>query len=150
MPYVLWRAQQAVHREVQGTLEELGVTMTQLGLVVHLDELGVMSASDLARLFRLTPQSVSTALAQLERLGWVRRLPHPVHKRVVLFELTEAGLAGVVTGRTRIAAVDESLAAALPEDGRDELIGQLRALTVALDGEDQAYMSAWPVRRSSD
>lgn len=146
LPYVLYRAQQAVHRRAQEALDGLGVTLTQLGLCVHIDELGLMSASDLARRFRLTPQSVTTALAQLERLGWVRRLPHPVHRRVILHELTEAGLAGVADGRARMAEVDQMLTEALP-GGRDGLVGRLRELTVALEGEDPEYQGAWPVAR---
>lgn len=148
LTYVLWRAQQAAHRRVQEELDGLGVTMTQLGLAVHLDELGLMSASDLSRLFHITPQSVTTALNQLERADWVRRLPHPIHKRVVLYELTEAGLAGVAEGRTRIAAVDDSFLDILGASGRDEAIGLLRSLTVALDGEDPVHPSIWPVVRA--
>lgn len=148
LPYVLYRAQQAVHRRAQEALDGLGVTLTQLGLCVHLDELGLMSASDLARRYRMTPQSVTTSLAQLERLGWVRRLPHPVHRRVVLHELTETGLAGVAGGRARMAEIDRLLTEALPDGGRDEVIGRLRELTIALDGPDQEYASAWPVARA--
>ncbi|MEV6482098.1 MarR family winged helix-turn-helix transcriptional regulator [Streptomyces sp. NPDC051576] len=149
LPYVLWRTQQAVHGRLQGALDGLGVTVTQLGLAVHIDELGLMSASDLSRRFHITPQSATTALAQLERAGWVRRLPHPVHKRVILHELTEAGLAGVADGRARIAAIDGALAEILGGGGKDEIIGQLRKVLVALEGEDPAYEAMWPVVRSS-
>jgi DNA-binding MarR family transcriptional regulator len=149
LPYVLWRAQQAVHRRMQAALDGLDVTMTQLGLAVHLGELGLMSASDLSRLFHLTPQSVTTALAQLERIGWVRRLPHPVHKRVILHELTETGIAGVDRGRARIAAIDGAFTEILGDEGRDEIIGGLRQLVIALEGEEPAYEGMWPVIRSS-
>lgn len=149
LPHVLWRTQQAVHGRLQSALDGLDVTVTQLGLAVHLDELGLMSASDLSRRFHITPQSVTTALSQLERLGWVRRLPHPVHKRVILHELTEAGLAGVADGRARIAAIDGALAEILGDGGKDEMIGQLRKLLVALDGEDPAYAGMWPVIRTT-
>ncbi|WP_329281967.1 MarR family winged helix-turn-helix transcriptional regulator [Streptomyces sp. NBC_01451] len=144
LPHVLWRAQQAVHRRVDTALDGLGVTVTQLGLAVHLDELGLLSASDLARRFHITPQSVTTALAQLERIGWVRRLPHPVHKRVILHELTETGLAGVGDGRARMARIDGVLTAMLGDD-KDEVLGRLRELTVALDGEDPAGAAMWPL-----
>jgi DNA-binding MarR family transcriptional regulator len=145
LPHVLWRAQQAVHRRVQATLDDLGVTLTQLGLAVHLDELGLMSASDLSRRYHMTPQSVTTALSKLENANWVRRLSHPIHRRIVLYELTETGLAGVAQGRARMAEVDAVLALILPADGRNELIRLARLLTVALDGEDQEYEGAWPV-----
>ncbi|MFJ8113966.1 MarR family winged helix-turn-helix transcriptional regulator [Streptomyces sp. NPDC096132] len=145
LPHALWRAQQAVHRRLQTALDGLDVTPTQLGLAVHLDELGAMSASDLARLFRLTPQSVTTALAQLERLGWIRRLPHPVHGRVILNELTETGLAGVTEGRARVTEIDGLFAEILGDDGRGEVVARLQKLTVALEGEDPPAGAMWPV-----
>jgi DNA-binding MarR family transcriptional regulator len=145
LPYALWRAQQAVHRRMQSTLDGLGVTPTQLGLAVHLDELGPLSASDLARAFRLTPQSVTTALTQLERLGWVRRLPHPVHKRVILNELTAEGLAGITDGRERVAGIDSDFVDILGSEERGEVVARLRELTVALEGEDPPPGALWPV-----
>ena len=152
LPHVLWRLQQAVHSRVQEALDGLGVTVTQLGLAVHLDELGLLSASDLSRRFRITPQSVTTALGRLESLGWVRRLPHPVHRRVILYELTERGLAGVADGRARRARVDQELGAVLRDTGltdrdQEELTSRLRALTVALDGDAAQYEAMWPVAR---
>ena len=147
LPHVLWRVQQSVHRRVQDALEDLGVTVTQLGLAVHLDELGLMSASDLSRRFHITPQSVTTALGRLESLGWVRRIPHPVHRRVILYELTERGLTGVADGRARRAAVDRELGEILGAPGQDELVARLRALTVALEGADPEYAAMWPVAR---
>jgi DNA-binding MarR family transcriptional regulator len=149
LPHVLWRAQQVVHGRLQSALDGLAVTVTQLGLAVHLDELGLMSASDLSRRYHITPQSATAALGQLEHIGWVRRLPHPVHKRVVLHELTETGLAGVANGRARIAEIDGAFTEILGDEGRGEAIGQLQKLIVALEGEDPAYAGTWPVVRST-
>jgi len=144
LPYTLYRANQAVHRLVLEAIDGLPVTITQLGLVVHLDELGHMSASDLARLFRLTPQSVSTALGHLERIGWVRRRPHPVHGRVIWYEATDEGLAGAEAGRERLAALDVRLRETLGGAEHDELIRDLRAVGVAIDGEPQPAGPLWP------
>lgn len=128
VPHRLWRANQSVHRLVVEATESLGVTVTQLGICVHLDEFGHMSASDLARLFQLTPQSVTTALGRLESLGWVRRLPHPVHKRVIWYEVTEAGTEAVAEGRARVSAVDQRVRAALAP----ELLENLDRILVSL------------------
>jgi len=145
VPYVLWRAQQAVHGRAQEALDGLGVTVTQLGLAVHLDELGLMSASDLSRRFHITPQSVTTALNRLEQLGWVRRRPHPVHKRVIWYELSETGLAGVADGRTRMAAVGAAIGEILGKSAEAALVGELRRIVTALDGEDPPAEPMWPV-----
>ncbi|UUT34759.1 MarR family winged helix-turn-helix transcriptional regulator [Microbacterium elymi] len=148
LPYRLWRANQALHQRIVNDIEDLGVTVTQLGICVHLDELGHMSASDLARLFRLTPQSVTTALNHLEKLGWVTRLPHPVHKRVIWYELTEAGLAGADEGRTRVAAVNHEIDAVLDATHQAALRETLTILTTTFDGVEVPIGTMWPVTGS--
>ena len=145
--HVLWRAQNAVHRRVQEALDALGVTPTQLGLAVHLDELGPLSAADLSRGFHIAPQSVGTALNRLEKLGWVHRRTHPVHGRVVLYELTETGLAGTARGRQAMAEANGTVQADLSEADLNVLTGLLRRITAGIDGPDVPVTSMWPVRR---
>jgi len=145
LPFLLWRTQHAVHRRIQDAFEGLDVTITQLGLVVHLDDLGHMSASDLARRFRLTPQSVTTALGNLERLGWVRRLPHPVHKKVIWYELTAAGQVGVAEARERMQRVMVELDELIGADRRRSLVDDLTVLATAVDGEPLPVGPLWPV-----
>jgi DNA-binding MarR family transcriptional regulator len=147
LTHVLWRAQNAVHRRVQEALDDLGVTPTQLGLAVHLDELGPLSAADLSRGFHIAPQSVGTALNRLEKLGWVRRRTHPIHGRVMLYELTETGLTGTTRGRHTMAMTNGEVKAELSDAELITLIGLLRRITAGIDGPDVAVTSAWPVRR---
>jgi DNA-binding MarR family transcriptional regulator len=146
LPYVLWRAQNAVHRHVSASLEHLGVTVTQLGLAVHLQELGALSASDLSRGFRMAPQSVGTALAGLERMGWVTRRKHPVHGRVVLFEITPVGAKGVAEGRRRRATANAEIVASLPRADDRALVKALRRIVTELDGPDLGVEALWPTR----
>jgi DNA-binding MarR family transcriptional regulator len=144
--HVLWRAQNAVHRTVHEALEDLGVTATQLGLAVHLDQLGPLSAADLSRGFHIAPQSVGTALNRLEKLGWVRRRTHPVHGRVVLYELTDTGLAGVTRGRKTMAATNATVTSGLTDQEVTTLVGLLRRVTTGIDGPETPLVSAWPLR----
>ena len=146
--HVLWRAQNAAHRRVQKALDDLGLTATQLGLAVHLDQLGPLSAADLSRGFHIAPQSVGTALSRLEKLDWVRRRTHPVHGRVLLYELTETGIAGTALGRQAMAATNTEVTADLSDDEVATLIGLLRRITTGIDGPDVPVTSAWPVQRS--
>jgi DNA-binding MarR family transcriptional regulator len=144
--HVLWRAQNAVHRSVQSALDELGVTATQLGLAVHLDELGPLSAADLSRGFHIAPQSVGTALTRLERIGWVERRAHPVHGRVVLYELSAAGVEGVARGRSRMAAVNEQVTKVLSTAELADVMDNLRRVITEIDGPDEPIRPLWPVR----
>ncbi|MFT4211171.1 MAG: MarR family transcriptional regulator [Microbacterium sp.] len=114
----LWKADQLLSRAVTAALEGIGATITHVGILVHLDGLGPLSASDLARLLSLTPQSTTAALAQLEELGWTVRAPHPTHRRVVLHEVTEAGRAIAADGRHRVGAVGADVDALLRADDR--------------------------------
>ncbi|MEF2975952.1 MarR family winged helix-turn-helix transcriptional regulator [Subtercola sp. YIM 133946] len=142
--YILWRAQQAVHKRAQDSLDALGVTVTQLGLAVHLQEQGRLSASDLSRAHHITPQSVGTALSHLEKIGWVGRAPHPVHRRVILFDLTEAGAAGVAEGRRMITEENREVTAAISKRDVDVVLKALVGIVVALEGESRPAEALWP------
>jgi DNA-binding MarR family transcriptional regulator len=144
--HVLWRAQNAVHRTVQTALDDLDVTATQLGLAVHLDELGPLSAADLSRGFHIAPQSVGTALSRLEKIGWVERRAHPVHGRVVLYELSPKGRDGVAQGRTRMATVNDQVTSVLPKAKLVGLIESLRRVIVEIDGPEEPVQPLWPIR----
>ena len=132
VPHLLWRAQNAVHRGMVEAIAGLGVTVTQLGLAVHVEDYGELSASELARRFRLTPQSVTTALKDLEELGWLTRRPHPQHGRVVLYALTRAGRRGVATGRSRVAGARRDLDALLGAEAQP-FADTLRRLVTGLE-----------------
>ncbi|MEX0427231.1 MarR family winged helix-turn-helix transcriptional regulator [Nocardioides sp. DS6] len=144
--HVLWRAQNAVHRRVQEALDELGVTATQLGLAVHLEQLGPLSAADLSRGFHIAPQSVGTALSRLEKLGWVSRRAHPVHGRVVLYELTDAGTERTARGKKAMSAVNVAVTADLTDGELSALLEMLRKITTRIDGPDSPVTTAWPIR----
>ncbi|MFE6157829.1 MarR family winged helix-turn-helix transcriptional regulator [Streptomyces sp. NPDC056486] len=141
----MWRANNSVHRALNERLRSLDVTMTQLGLVMTLDQYGPLSGADLARMQNITPQSVTTALGHLERIGWIERHPHAVHKRVVLVEPTEAGLLGMVKGRRLVEAVVEQLSDVVggPEELARLTLG-MRRIAVALDGPDSPVARMWP------
>lgn len=147
LPYTLWRAHNAVNRELQDAVKDLGVTVTQLGLSVHLAQLGALSASDLSRGIHITPQSVATALARLEKLGWVNRQPHPVHGRVVLFTLTDTGREGVQEGSARMAEVTERVTSVLSAGGAETVVSELRRILLELDGSERPMEPLWPIRQ---
>jgi DNA-binding MarR family transcriptional regulator len=148
LPYLLWRSQNAVHRCLQDAIKDLGVTVTQLGLAVHLHKLGPLSASDLARGIHITPQSVATALARLDKIGWVDRQPHPVHGRVVLFNISERGLEGVREGSARMAAVTERVTGVMSDGGAETVIRELRRILLELEGSDRPMELLWPIRNA--
>ncbi|HWK76928.1 MarR family winged helix-turn-helix transcriptional regulator [Microbacterium sp.] len=144
LPYTLFRANQAVHRRVLEAIDGVGVSMTQLGIAVHIEKLGRLSGSDLARHFKITPQSVSTALANLEKLGWVQRVPHPVHKRVIWYEITPVGVTGVHEGRSRLEAFHAELAETLGQELVNRATAVLGEISMELEGPDTPPGTLWP------
>jgi DNA-binding MarR family transcriptional regulator len=143
-PYLIFRANAVVHRALQDALGDLGVSISQWGIMEHLEEFGALSAADVSRGIRLTPQSINTAVGVLERRGLITRRPHPGHGRVVLWELTSVG-AGVVTdGRDRVARVRAEVDAVLSPGGVE--VAGLAALVERLDGPQKPFERRWDER----
>ncbi|WP_159449675.1 MarR family winged helix-turn-helix transcriptional regulator [Demequina sp. NBRC 110057] len=134
LPYALWRAHQVVQRVVTAELESAGVTINQIGILVHLDSEGPRSASELARRFRITPQSASTALQVMAARGWVEAFPHPTHGRVVLHRPTEDGVEAARDAQQRLARVNARLDELLGEDLRAQLVERLEVVDRTLGG----------------
>ncbi|SFR89460.1 DNA-binding transcriptional regulator, MarR family [Microbacterium sp. cf046] len=131
--YRIWLTSQSVGARFVEVVEHPDVTVTQLGLAVHLDELGAMSASDLSRILKITPQGVSKALRQLEVLGWVSRSPHPDHGRIILFEITDAGRAIALQGRHDAARANREIETLLQAFDLSTLQAALSAVRRGLD-----------------
>jgi DNA-binding MarR family transcriptional regulator len=78
--------------------------------------------TDLAERSGITKQAIGEAVAELERLGYVERVPDPSDGRAKIIRLTPRGLDGCLTGRRIFAQIEREWAEQLGE----ELIGTLR------------------------
>jgi DNA-binding MarR family transcriptional regulator len=67
----------------------MGVNRTDGRLLDLLEQVGQLSAGELAREAGLTSGAVTTAIDRLERGGLVRRIADPADRRRVIVELTE-------------------------------------------------------------
>jgi DNA-binding MarR family transcriptional regulator len=72
--------------------------------------------TDLAENAGLTKQAVGEAVAELERLGYVERVPDPNDGRAKIIRLTTRGLDGCLTGRRLFAEIEQEWADELGED----------------------------------
>jgi DNA-binding MarR family transcriptional regulator len=86
------------------------LTLPESAALTRLDRGGPTTASALARLERISPQSIGATLAGLEARGLVERHRDPVDGRRVVLSVTEAGHQ---TMRNRRNARTEQLARAL-------------------------------------
>ncbi len=67
------------------------VTLSALGLLARLHQLGPMPAAALARAERLKPQSLSRLIATLDADGMIAREPDPIDRRALLIAITPEG-----------------------------------------------------------
>jgi DNA-binding MarR family transcriptional regulator len=85
-------------------------TLPERSALSRLDRAGPTTASALAKVEQISPQSMGATLAALEERGLVQRRPDPADGRRVVLSVTEAGL-GVL--RDRRSARAERMAEAL-------------------------------------
>jgi DNA-binding MarR family transcriptional regulator len=91
-----------------------------------------VTAGELARHLRITKQSTSEVVAQLEQAGLVRREPHPHDGRARILRLTDEGEAKLADGRARFAAIEGEWAALV---GRNQLNVVRDALLAFLEAD---------------
>ncbi len=69
----------------------LDLSFTQYLILKKAQQLGAVSATELARAVELDGGAMTRQLDQLERKGYLRRAPHEQDRRALRIELTEAG-----------------------------------------------------------
>ena len=89
--YLLRQAQAATRLTLERALADLGVTPPQFAVLTMLRAYPGLSGADLARVALLTPQTVGVIIRNLERSGAIKKTPHPVHGRVLMWTLTRRG-----------------------------------------------------------
>ncbi|MQY05563.1 MarR family winged helix-turn-helix transcriptional regulator [Actinomadura macrotermitis] len=123
---------------VREQLEAAGFTglRTSHGYVFqHLVD-GRPTIGELAARLEMTQQGASKAVAELERLGYVERVPGERDARVRLVALTARGRAAVEAARSARRELEERLRARCGEQGLDETRRMLVELLDELGGTE--------------
>jgi DNA-binding MarR family transcriptional regulator len=84
--------------------------------------------TELAERSGLTKQAIGEAVTELERLGYLTRVPDPEDRRAKIITLTERGLDACLKGRRLFAEIEREWAEELGED----LVGALREAAVRI------------------
>ena len=111
--YLLRQAQAAARLTLERALADLKVTPPQFAVLTMLKAYPGLSGADVARVALLTPQTVGVIIRNLERDGAIRKMPHPVHGRVLQWTLTRRGETLLDKCRRHVNAVERRLAAGL-------------------------------------
>jgi DNA-binding MarR family transcriptional regulator len=124
----LRRAQHAVRIRLDADLAATGLTTPQYTVLAALERAGELSASDLAREFGMTAQTVNVLVRGLEGCGLVRRSRHPDHGRILPVRLTTAGKRALKRGRSVATGVEDRLLCDLTAQDRMVLMRTLKAI----------------------
>ena len=125
LPALLTEVKNAVLRRFFARLEESGFEDVREGHGCVFGFIDVDHGSrltDLAERSGLTKQAVGEAAAELERLGYLMRVPDPRDRRAKIIMLTPRGFEAVATGRRLFADIEREWA----EEFGDELLAGLR------------------------
>jgi DNA-binding MarR family transcriptional regulator len=99
-----------LRRQLRQAQADGELTVPETAALARLDRGGPATASALARLEQISPQSMGATLAGLESRGLLQRRPDPADGRRVVLSVTAAGLQVL---RNRRSARTEQLARAL-------------------------------------
>lgn len=111
-------------KQVDERLRPLGVTASQLPVLVALKSGGQLTQKELAETAGVEQPSMAQLLARMERDGLVRREPSPTDGRSSLVSLTPAAMRKLEPGRAVLKQMDDE-ACAIFEPAERELLARL-------------------------
>ena len=123
---LLHRATDAVAAELHRRLEAAGfgdIRQAHGCVFANVDRDGAR-LTDIAARAQITKQAVGEVVSELERLGYVERVPDPEDGRAKIVQLTERGNEAQETGFRIVAEIEAELA----EHFGDEHVAALRAV----------------------
>lgn len=124
----LRQTQHAVRTWLDAELAGTGLTTPQYSVLAALEREGKLSASDLAREFGMTAQTLNVLVKALEACGMLRRNRHPDHGRILLLSLTARGRRALKHGRDIALTIEDRALEALEPGDRGKLLASLRAV----------------------
>jgi DNA-binding MarR family transcriptional regulator len=133
--YNLKVTQHHLRQRLDAELAALGVTAPQNAALLAVAGNPRISNADLARAAFVTPQTMQAILVNLERAGLIARSPHPLHGRVIMTELTEAGRTTVDAGLIAADAVERQMLSGLSKEEARVLNDLLERCAAALQTE---------------
>jgi DNA-binding MarR family transcriptional regulator len=128
---------------MEETLEQHGLTYGEWKVLSHLHCRGdrMSTPGDLSHKLELSSGAMTNRIDQLERAGFVRRLPDPSDRRGVRVELTDEGH-GVYLESTNAQAIKEALvASALTKAEQHRLNELLRKLMLEFERSEPGSRS---------
>lgn len=149
LEHALWQVNRTLVKALDDELKPLQLTMSQFSTLNRLVTYGPMSTADLARNFGLRPQSVAQIVTALHDAGIVQRRRHPVHKRILLIELTDQGRRVWQDAERRVASVEQRIHDTLGDRAHRTMHRDAWKIVEAFGGtpDEAAAGPLWPVNQ---
>jgi DNA-binding MarR family transcriptional regulator len=126
--YAVARLHQRVFAGVSERVAPYGLTTLQLTTLSVLDRHGApLTTSQLARRAFMTPQSMSEVIHALERKRFIKRNPHPNHRRTLPATLTAKGRRALVACEQAVAEYEDRMLQGFSGDERAEFLRMIKA-----------------------
>jgi DNA-binding MarR family transcriptional regulator len=93
--------------------------------------------TEMAERAGLTKQAVGEAVAELEQIGYVERVPDPSDKRAKIVKLTPTGLEACLTGRRIFSEIEREWA----EEFGDELVAKMREAAERISASERGAVA---------
>lgn len=130
--FALKQAQQALRTRMDAELRQIGLTTPQYAVLAYLKVEPGASNAALARQAFITPQTMQAILVTLEKAGFIKRTPHPEHRRVQKTELTPAGDRALGAASAIVADIEKRLVDAAAPLAPEIVVTMLMRLANAL------------------
>ncbi len=91
--HYLYQTTRSITKGINPRLEPSGLYSSEWAVIVALKERTKMTQAELALYMNIEPPAISKSLGQLEKKGWISRLPGERDRREKYVALTEAALA---------------------------------------------------------
>lgn len=131
--YNLKITQHRLRFRLDAELARLGITASQNAVLLAVAGNPRISNAELARAAFVTPQTMQAILVNLERAGLIMRTPHPEHGRVIMTELTKAGVKVAAEGAKAADVVERQMLSTLSAAEAIVLCELLKRCAAALD-----------------
>jgi len=136
--YNLKITQHRLRQRLDAELARLGITAPQNAVLLAVAGHPRISNAELARAAFVTPQTMQGILVNLERVGLIKRSPHPEHGRLIMTELTEAGRKVVAEGAKAADVVERRMLSTLSTEEAQLLCRLLKSCAAALSDESDS------------
>ena len=133
--YAIARLQQRILAGVTERVAPHGLTTLQFTTLSVLNRHGSpLSTSQLARRAFMTPQSMSEVIHALEGKGYIKRDPHPNHRRTLPATLTPEGRRVLIECEDAVAEYEDWMLRGFTTESRKTFAEMVKAAVRNLDG----------------